>query len=409
MSSQKKNTGIFPRLRIAAVPALLLCMTLSLMISGCGSGSAAPGQDTGAGAGETAVNAEPSPAADTAIEAIESAESSATTATAAAAATAESASEAGTSAYADVEPFSAEGKGLVIVLDPGHSSQVPGTTEPVGPDSTEMKEADTEGTFGPSSGLHEYELAMRVSQKLRSELEDRGYTVKLTHIDTVRPISCVERAEVANEAEADAFIRIHANGSEDTDAHGAMTICITEDNPYHPELYKASRRLSEVILDTYCEQTGALREKVWETDTMTGNNWAEVPTTLVELGYMTNPDEDLLMAMDSYQKKMVNAIADGLDRWFATMPEEEIATHPSLTGEKAAEADTSATSEEAVGENPDGENTTDRASARPASASSDSEENDESEEAAPAPASGSGAPASINVSGGGVSADMSDE
>jgi len=238
--------------------------------------------------------------------------------------------------------FSAEGKGLVIVLDPGHSAQVPGTTEPIGPGSSEMKEADTEGTYGPSSATHEYELTMRVSQKLRSELEKRGYTVRLTHLDTVRPISCVERAQVANENEADAFIRIHANGAEDTSAAGAMTICITQDNPFHPELYKASYRLSETLLDAYCAGTGARREKVWETDTMTGNNWSEVPATLIELGYMTNPDEDLLMAMDSYQKKMVIAIADGLDRWFAEMPEDEKAMHPVLTGEKSPEEVTGA-------------------------------------------------------------------
>ncbi|MDO5477215.1 MAG: N-acetylmuramoyl-L-alanine amidase, partial [Eubacteriales bacterium] len=232
--------------------------------------------------------------------------------------------------------FSAEGKDLVIVLDPGHSSEVPGTEEPIGPGSTEMKEGDTEGAYGSASGLHEYELTMRVSQKLRAELEKRGYTVRLTHLDTVRPISCVERAEVANNNGADAFIRIHANSADDTTANGAMTICITQDNPYHPELYSASYRLSEIMLDTYCEQTGARREKVWETDTMTGNNWAEVPATLIEMGYMSNPDEDLMMAMDSYQKKIVNAIADGLDRWFGEMPEDELAMHPTLTGQKRA-------------------------------------------------------------------------
>ena len=238
--------------------------------------------------------------------------------------------------------FSAEGKGLVIVLDPGHSAQVPGTTEPIGPGSSEMKEADTVGTYGPSSATHEYELTMRVTQKLRTELEKRGYIVRLTHLDTVRAISCVERAQVANENEADAFIRIHANGVEDTSASGAMTICITQDNPFHPELYKASYRLSETLLDAYCAGTGARREKVWETDTMTGNNWSEVPATLIELGYMTNPDEDLLMAMDSYQKKMVIAIADGLDQWFAQMPDEEKAMHPVLTGEKSPEEVTGA-------------------------------------------------------------------
>ena len=232
--------------------------------------------------------------------------------------------------------FSAEGKDLLIVLDPGHSSQIPDGTEPIGPGSSEMKEADTVGTYGPASALHEYELTMRVSQKLRTELEKRGYEVHLTHLDTVQPISCVERAEVANENSADAFIRIHANGTEDTSAHGAMTICITSSNPYHPELYSASKRLSEVLLDSYCQGTGASREKVWETDTMTGNNWAEVPTTLIELGYMTNPDEDLMMAMDSYQKKMVLSIADGLDRWFAEMPASELAMHPTLTGGQRA-------------------------------------------------------------------------
>ena len=239
--------------------------------------------------------------------------------------------------------FSARDKGLLIVIDPGHSSQVPGTMEPVGPDSTEMKEADTVGTFGPSSELHEYELTMKLSQKLRNELEARGYEVKLTHFDTLNPIGCIDRAAVANENHADAFIRIHANGSEDTDAAGAMTICITQDNPYHPELYSASYRLSEILLDTYCEQTGIAKEKVWETDTMTGNNWSEVPATLLELGYMTNPDEDLKMAQDSYQKRAVKAIADGLDRWFAEMPEEELSMHPSLAEALSENADTSST------------------------------------------------------------------
>ena len=127
--------------------------------------------------------------------------------------------------------------------------------EPVGPGSTEMKEADTEGTFGPASGLHEYELTMDVSKKVRAELEDRGYEVKLTHFDTFNPISCTERAAVANENEADAFIRIHANGSENTSSNGAMTICITKDNPYHPELYSASARLSQILLENTAEDT----------------------------------------------------------------------------------------------------------------------------------------------------------
>lgn len=202
-----------------------------------------------------------------------------------------------------------------IVIDPGHSAVVAEGSEPLGPGSSEYKAADASGTSGVSTGVKEYELTLDISEQLKDELEDRGYTVIMTRTSNDVPISCIQRADVANNAEADAYVRIHANGSEDSSVTGAMTICTTPDSPYVPELYTASRQLSDCIIQKYCEATGCASEGVWETDTMSGNNWSRVPVTIVEMGYMTNPEEDQRMENLEYQQKMVQGIANGIDQY----------------------------------------------------------------------------------------------
>ena len=118
---------------------------------------------------------------------------------------------------------------------------------------------------------------------------------------------------------ADAYIRIHANGSENPQTNGILTVCQTTDNPYNKEFYEDSFLLSEAILDEMVKSTGATRLYVWETDTMSGINWCRVPVTIVEMGFMSNPEEDRKMASESYREQLALGIADGIDRYFESI------------------------------------------------------------------------------------------
>lgn len=211
------------------------------------------------------------------------------------------------------EPIS---KGLVVI-DPGHQAYGNYDTEPNGPGSTTMKAKVTSGTTGRFTGLPEYVLNLQVSLRLEDVLEERGYEVVMIRDNHDVDISNAERAAVANDLNADVFIRIHANGSDDSSVSGAFTICPTPSNPYCSQIYTESRLLSDCVLDGFIDATGAKRRAVWETDTMSGINWCTVPVTIVEMGFMTNQGEDTLMATQEYQEKMAVGMANGIDQYMA--------------------------------------------------------------------------------------------
>ena len=205
----------------------------------------------------------------------------------------------------------------VIVIDPGHSSQIPDGQVPLGPGSDEMRDADNYGAVSVTNGLHEYELVLDVSLRLKDKLEARGYKVVMVRTTNSGKYSCVDRAKVANDNNAALFLRVHANAApKDHSKNGAMTICITKDNDFVPAMYKKSRLLSDLILNNYVAAVGCYNEGVWERDDMIANNWSKVPTTLVELGYMTNEREDQLMQTSAYKEKMVNGLLNGIDAYF---------------------------------------------------------------------------------------------
>ncbi|MBR3165610.1 MAG: N-acetylmuramoyl-L-alanine amidase [Lachnospiraceae bacterium] len=208
-------------------------------------------------------------------------------------------------------------KGKLIVIDAGHQRHSDATKEPIGPGAKKKRKKVSGGTRGVSTKLYEYELTLIVAKKLQKALEKNGYQTVMIRTKHNVNISNSKRAAIANEQKADAFIRIHANGSTSHSKRGTFTICPTKRSPYPiRKLYKKCYKLSKCVVNSVCAQTKSKNLGIMQADDYTGINWCKVPVTLIEMGYQSNPTEDRLLAKSSYQDKIVQGILDGFDKYF---------------------------------------------------------------------------------------------
>ena len=230
--------------------------------------------------------------------------------------------EASVTADPAAQPAAAPGEdetffnGHIVAIDAGHQAKANAEKEPIGPSSETMKAKMPAGAVGTVLGVKEYELTLTVAEKLKEELENKGYQVVMIRESHDVNLSNSERARIANESGAEIFIRLHANSMENTGVYGALAMCMTAQNPYNAALHDNSYRLAKTIIDQVCALTGTKNRGVQEVDNNGEINWSEIPVAVVEMGFLSNPDEERWLSEGDYQDKIVSGIAAAVDSYF---------------------------------------------------------------------------------------------
>jgi N-acetylmuramoyl-L-alanine amidase len=204
----------------------------------------------------------------------------------------------------------------VVVIDPGHDAKANLATEPIGPGSSTRKIKDGGGTRGVVTGIPEPVLALAVAKRLRRLLEDAGVRVVMTRTRTAGvSLGNVARARIANEAGADLFLRIHADGSSDRSVRGTHTLIPARLLGWTDDIYAESKRAGRLVQGSLVTRLGSRDRGLDERSDITGFNWADVPSILVEMGYMSNPVEDRLLAKPGYRAKAARGLCEGVLRF----------------------------------------------------------------------------------------------
>jgi N-acetylmuramoyl-L-alanine amidase len=170
-----------------------------------------------------------------------------------------------------------------------------------------MKAKVSSGTQGVVTRVPEYVVNLDVSLQLCAALESLGAEVYLTRTTHDIDISNVERAVMMNDLEVDMVLRIHCNGSENQSTHG-ISLFVKSKGDGAAESYA----ICEALLPAMVEATGARSIGIYKRDTYSGMNWSTVPSILVEMGFMSNPEEDRLLNDPAYQQKLVWGMVQGI-------------------------------------------------------------------------------------------------
>ena len=209
----------------------------------------------------------------------------------------------------------------VVVVDPGHDRLGNAETEPIGPGSATRKIKDGGGTGGVVTGIREADLVLDVSLRLRTLLRRAGVDVVMTRTSTEGPgMGNIARARIANRASAGLFLRVHADGHPSSAVRGTHILVPALRRGWTDDVYRPSRRAASLLLPELVRTLGFPERGISEHSDFTGFNWADVPVVLVEMGFMTNPDEDRALARSAVRDRAALGLCRGTLRFLGLAP-----------------------------------------------------------------------------------------
>jgi N-acetylmuramoyl-L-alanine amidase len=203
--------------------------------------------------------------------------------------------------------------GITVCIDPGHQEAGQYVAEAIGPGLSGTKKGDIGMARGTATRRMESIVALEIGLLLRDALLREGAAVVMTRDTQDTYVSNIRRAEIAAEAGADFFLRLHCDSRENASAQGIGIFC-----PYGSDYAKAIadrdgwQAMGEILLSAMQKTTGQTKGAVATTNQYVGNNWAAMPSFLVEMGYMSNPVEDVLLSAPQYQQMLVDGMVEGI-------------------------------------------------------------------------------------------------
>ena len=193
--------------------------------------------------------------------------------------------------YANERNYSLKNK--IIYIDPGHGGNDPGAMY---------------------KDVLEKDINLEISKLLKNELTKKGATVYLTRngdydlsvpntINNKRS-DLSRRGNVINKSNCDLFLSIHLNAESSSSWHGAQVF-------YNSKL-KENEEIAKIFQNLFKEKLNSDRDYKKD-NTLYLQNRITRPGVLLELGFLSNPNERYLLQTDNYQKKIVNVIIEGIE------------------------------------------------------------------------------------------------
>ena len=211
---------------------------------------------------------------------------------------------------------SAEGrlKGVIVCVDPGHQNQTEIETVRQAPNWQKTVTTQPGMARGRVTNRRESIVTLEIGLMLRNALLREGATVVMTRESQDDFVGMLERADIPNNAGAHFTLRLHCNKRSDETVQGIAIYCPWQSS-YAMEVADEAtyRAMGETLLAAMQKATGQSKGKCTLSNAYVGNNWSMMPSFLVEMGYMSNHKEDLLMSCSPvYQQKLVEGMVQGI-------------------------------------------------------------------------------------------------